>query len=338
MSRVLSQAMTGVAVIALATSLMSGFAMAELYKVTSIAPGLSPFVVNTAIARVVNTHVEDVTFQVSATGAATKHMVDAANGRTDFLFGSPTINWMMVNRLGPFEHFEDAVELEQRVGMIFAYQMGPYHYITRGDSGIERLDDLRGRTVFVGPPGGAATQVVLRVIEQSTGITADELKLQAFGYDAAIQAFQDGKIEVIVLPTNLPSAAVQQFALTRQIRFLDVDLSNVTIRAETGGTVNEIPPDAYGINQINQTATRTHGSIVNFSAGMHVPEDVVYAVTRAIWENLDEVHGAADWLPATIIPQTALSLVAGRLHPGAARYYSEMGWSVPEATTFTPPD
>ncbi|MEY8837609.1 TAXI family TRAP transporter solute-binding subunit, partial [Cribrihabitans sp. XS_ASV171] len=131
------------------------------YKVTSIAPGMSPFVVNTAISKVVNKHVPDVEFQVRATGAATKHMVDAAMGKVDFLFGSPTINWLMVNRFGPFQPMEQAPELEKNVGMIFAYQMGPYHYVTTADSGIETLEDLKGRKVFVGPPGGAARRVVL---------------------------------------------------------------------------------------------------------------------------------------------------------------------------------
>lgn len=328
----------GAVFLTLATLPISGIAQAERYKVTSLAPGLTPFVVNATIAKVVNTHVPDVQLQVSATGTATKHMLDAAKGRVDFLFGAPTINWMMVNRLGPFDAFDDAPELEKRIGMIFAYQMGPYHYIARAGSGIERLDDLKGRTVFAGPPGGAATQVVLRVIEQSTGITPDEMNLQAFGFDAAIQAFQDNKIDVIVLPTNLPSAAVQQFALTTRIRFLDVDLSKVTIRSETGGTVNEIPPDAYGANQVNQTATQTHGSIVNFSAGLHVPEQVVYQVTKAIWENLEDIHSAAEWMPGTITPETALSMVAGRLHPGAARYYREVGWPIPDAIVFDPPN
>ena len=57
---------------------------------------MSPFVVNTAITKVVNKHVDGVEFQLRATGAATKHFVDAAKGDVDFLFGSPTINMILV--------------------------------------------------------------------------------------------------------------------------------------------------------------------------------------------------------------------------------------------------
>ena len=320
----------------LAAGLLSAPATAEVYKVTSIAPGMSPFVVNTAIAKVVNNHVDGVDFQVRATGAATKHFVDAAEGKVDFLFGSPTINWLLVNHIGPFKDFTNGPELEANVGMIFSYQIGPYHYVTRADSGIETLEDMRGKKVFVGPPGGAATGVVLRALDQAAGLKPEDMEVQSFGFDAAIQAFQDDKIDVIVLPTNVPSASVQQFALTKKIRILDVDVDKMTINAATGGTVNTIPPDAYGEAQVNTEATRTHGAIVNFSAGMHVDEDTVYKVTKAIWENIGELHETAQWMPSTINADRALELVAGRLHPGAERYYREMGWSVPEPVMFKP--
>ncbi len=316
-----------------AVALTAGAAAADLYKVTSIAPGMSPFVVNTAIAKVVNEHVDGVEFQVRATGAATRHLVDAAQGKVDFFFGSPTINWLMVNRIGPFEDFEAAPELEKQLGMIFSYQIGPYHYVTRADSGIETLDDLAGKKVFAGPPGGAAKTVVLGNIETITGLTEADMDVQTYGFDAAIQAFQDDKIDVIVLPTNIPSPSIQQFALTKDIRILDVDVDKLDIRRFTGGTTNTIPAGAYGSNHKGGDA-RTHGAIVNFSAGMHVPEEVVYQVTKAIWENIDEIHETAQWMPSTINRETALELIASRLHPGAERYYREAGWEIPEPTNF----
>lgn len=326
-----SKALTLAGIMAL--TLPAGAALAELYKVTSTAPGMSPFVINTAIAKVVNGHVKDVEFQVRATGAATKHMVDAGSGKVDFLFGSSTINWLMAENIGPFKDMKNAPELEKNIGMIFSYQIGPYHYVTRADSGIETLEDLKGHTVFAGPPGGAAKGVVLRAIEEMAGVKADEMNIQTFGYDAAIQAFQDDKIDVIVLPTNLPSPSIQQFALTKKIRIIDANTDKLTVNIPSGGTLNIIPGDTYGSNQVGGDA-RTHGAIVNFSAGMHVDEEVVYQVTKAIWENLDELHETAVWMPSTIRKEDALQLIAGRLHPGAERYYREMGWEIPEATTF----
>ena len=320
--------------LALATA---GTAQADIYKVSSIAPGMSPFVVNTAIAKLVAKHIPGMEMQVKATGAATKHMVDAAKGKIDFLFGSPTINWLLVNHIGPYKSFTDGPELEKNIGMIFAYQIGPYHYVVRADSGIETLEDLKGKKAFIGPPGGAATRVVAGAIKQATGLEGEkDYEVQKFGFDAAIQAFQDDKIDMIVLPTNVPSPSVEQFALTKEIRILDIPIEKLKIRTATGGTINEIPADAYGDNQVNDSSTQTHGAIVNFSARMDLDEEVVYQVTKTIWENLGELHETAKWMESTINKENGLSFIPNRLHPGAERYYKEMGWTIPEPMIYEP--
>ena len=321
-----------VGVIAVAVASLSH---AELYRVTSIAPGMSPFVVNTAIAKVVGKHVPGVDMQVRATGAATRHVVEAATGKVDFFFNSGTINWLMVKNLGPYKKMENAPELEKNLGMIFNYEIGPYHYITRADSGIEKLEDIAGRKVFAGPPGGAAKRVCLGNIKRTTGLVGGkDFEAVDFGFDAAIQAFQDDKIDVIVLSTNVPSSSVSQFALTKKIRLIDIDVTKLKINPLIGRTINVIAPDAYGDNQVNTSPTRTHGALVNFSARMDLDEEVVYQVTKAIWEHVDELHEAAAWMKDTVSLENALELIPMRLHPGAERYYREIGMAIPEPATY----
>ena len=308
---------------------------ADLYRVTSIAPGMSPFVVNTAIAKIVGKHVPGVDMQVRATGAATRHIVEAAQGKVDFLFSSSIINLLMMKNLGPYKNMENAPELEKNIGMIFSYQIGPYHYITRADSGIEKLEDIAGRKVFAGPPGGAAKRVCLGNIKDASGLVGGkDFEAVDFGFDAAIQAFQDDKIDVIVLSTNVPSSSVSQFALTKKIRLIDIDVTKLKINPLIGRTINVIAPDAYGDNQVNTSPVRTHGALVNFSARMDLDEEVVYQVTKAIWEHVDELHEAAAWMKDTVSLENALELIPMRLHPGAERYYREIGMAIPEPATY----
>jgi len=323
---------TVVGVIAIAIASNS---QADLYRVTSIAPGMSPFVVNTAIAKIVGKHVPGVDMQVRATGAATRHIVEAAQGKVDFLFSSSIINLLMMKNLGPYKNMENAPELEKNIGMIFSYQIGPYHYITRADSGIEKLEDIAGRKVFAGPPGGAAKRVCLGNIKDASGLVGGkDFEAVDFGFDAAIQAFQDDKIDVIVLSTNVPSSSVSQFALTKKIRLIDIDVTKLKINPLIGRTINVIAPDAYGDNQANTSPVRTHGALVNFSARMDLDEEVVYQVTKAIWEHVDELHEAAAWMKDTVSLENALELIPMRLHPGAERYYREIGMAIPEPATY----
>ncbi len=309
-------------------------AHAETYRVTSIAPGMSPFVVNTAIAKLVSKHLPDVQMQVRATGAATRHAVEAGQGKVDFFFGSPTINWLMDKNVGPFKDMADAPKLEDNLGMMFSYEIGPYHYVVNDDSDINSLTDLKGKKVFIGPPGGAARGVVARNIKAITGYTEDDMDVQNFGFDAAIQAFQDGKIDLVVLHTNVPSPSVQQFSLTKKIRLLDVPVDQLKISPDGSTTFVKVPAGAYGVNQMNTSAARTHGALVNFSARMDLDEEVVYQVTKTIWENLSELTSAAQWMANTITLENALQIIPNRLHPGAERYYREIGLDIPAVNTY----
>ena len=324
--------MTGAVALA---SLISGNVSAQLYRVTSIAPGMSPFVVNTSIAKVVSKHLPDVEMQVRATGAATRHLVEAGQGKVDFFFGSPIINWLMDKNKGPYKNMANAPLLEDNLGMIFSYEMGPYHYVVNADSDIHSLADLKGKKVFLGPPGGAARGVVGRNVKAVTGFAEDDMQVQNFGFDAAIQAFQDGKIDLVVLPTNIPSPPIQQFALTKAIRILDIPVEQLKIPTATGGTIVEIPAQAYGDNQVNTGVSRTHGAIVNFSARMDLDEEVVYQVTKTIWENIGEVTSSAQWMRNTITLDNALKVIPSRLHPGAERYYREIGITIPAALDYS---
>jgi hypothetical protein len=243
----------------------------------------------------------------------------------------------MMKNLGPYKNMENAPELEKNIGMIFSYQIGPYHYITRADSGIEKLEDIAGRKIFAGPPGGAAKRVCLGNIKDASGLVGGkDFEAVDFGFDAAIQAFQDDKIDVIVLSTNVPSSSVSQFALTKKIRILDIDTDKIssTWKSFMSATVVEIPPDAYGSNQVNTSTVSTHGALVNFSARMDLDEEVVYQVTKAIWEHVDELHEAAAWMKDTVSLDKALDFIPSRLHPGAERYYREIGMAIPDPVTY----
>ena len=102
------------------------------------------------------------------------------------------------------KHMVDARELVRNVGMILSYQIGPYHYIIRRNLGIEMLADMG---------------------------------MQTFNSDTSIQTFQDDKIDLIILPADTLSPAIQQFGLTKEIRILDVDYDKLKINAVTDGTV-----------------------------------------------------------------------------------------------------
>lgn len=317
---------------------VAGFALAagaaqakDFYKLGSLAPGMTPFTVNTAFATIVNKHLKDVEIQVSATGTGMRHQLLTAKGRMDFYMSSPIGQFLMEKQVGPFKKLKNGKELSGKLRHIFAYEIGPYHYVTYADSGITKLSDLKGKKVFIGPPGGAATRVVAIMIKLQTGLVAgkDFEKLN-MGWSAAIQAFQDKKYDVMVIPTNPPSPAIQQIALTSKVRLLPLDISKMGPLLKTPGrTIRSIDPTVYGKNMVTRKPVPTLGALVGVGVRADMPADTVYKITKAFWEHVAEAHAAAVWMKNAINLKNALTVVPFGLHPGAARYYKEKGLKIP---------
>jgi TRAP transporter TAXI family solute receptor len=311
---------------------------ADFYKLGSLAPGMSPFTINTAFANMVNKYVPDTKIQVSATGTGMRHMLLPAQGKMDFFMGSPIGVFLMHKQIGPFKKLKNGPELVKKVAHIFTYELGPYTFVTYAKSGIRKIADIKGRNVFIGPPGGAATRIVRTIIKSQAGyLDGKDYKKINMGWSAAIQAFQDKKFDVLVVPANPPSPAIQQIALQNKIRLMEVDISKQGKLLRTPGrTKRQIAADAYGPNQVNDKAVRTLGALVGLSVRMSMPAEKVYAITKAFWQHIDEVHAAAPWMKQVVNLTAALEVVPGKLHPGAEKYYREIGRKIPAA--FQPGD
>lgn len=325
---VLPALVTGVG---LALSVTSAEAV-DRFKMGSLAPGMSPFTVNTAFASIVNKHVPDTRIQVSATGSGMRHQLLVAQGKMDFFMMSPIGNFLMEKQVGPFKKLKNGKDLVQNIAHLMTYEIGPYHFVTYANDNITDMSQLRGKNVFIGPPGGAATRVVAQMIKSQTGMVADkEFKKINMSWSAAIQSFQDKKFDVLIFPANPPSPAIQQIALQNKIRLLPVDISKQSkLLATPGRTKRVIPAGVYGKNMVNSEDVPTLGALVGIGTRANMPEAKVYAMMKAFWENIDEVRSAAPWMKDAITIERALEVVPGRLHPGAERYYKEIGAKIPE--------
>lgn len=305
----------------------------DFFKMGSLAPGMSPFTVNTAFATIINKHLKDVEIQVSATGSGMRHQLLTARGRMDFFMSSPVGQWLMERQIGPFKKLKNGKEMSGKLRHIFTYEIGPYHFLTYADSGIQKIADLKGKKVFIGPPGGAATRVVGIMIKAQTGLVAgtDYTKIN-MGWSAAIQAFQDKKFDVLVFPTNAPSPAIQQIALNNKLRLLSVDVSKQGRLLKTPGrTIRTIDPTVYGANMVNTKPVSTLGALVGIGVRADMPEAMVYKITKTFWENVKDAHATASWMKNAVNLDVALVVVPHGLHPGAARYYKERGVKIPAA-------
>ena len=309
----------------------------EYIKMSTLGGGSSPNLVMTTFATIVNQKSGGaIEVQVNATGAATKHAIEAAQGKIDLFMFSPLVHNFMTQKKAMYAKVENAPELAKKLRGLFSFPIGVYHVAAFADSGIASFKDIKGKKVFLGPPAGAATRVMTDLVTALTGYKEDkDYQAVKLGWAAAEQAFQDGQIDVYMNPTNAPSPVFEQVALTRKIRFLGIpqdELKNPKVEAlykRPGGALGVIPKGIYGKNQVNDSDVTTIRSIVGIGAGEHVSADVVYKMVKTFWENVGSESKGTPWL-RNIKIENAFEQMNVKLHPGAVRYYREIGMKIPE--------
>lgn len=326
----------GVAAVAAAFAVQPA-AATEYVKMSTLGPGSSPNLVMTTFATIVNQKSGGkIEVQVNATGAATKHAVEAAQGKVDLYMYSPLVHSFMQGKKAMYAKMNDAPELAKKLRAIFSFPIGVYHIAVFDDSGIKDLQGIKGKKVFLGPPSGAATRIMDGLVSALTGYKAGtDYETVKLGWGPAAQAFQDGQLDVYMNPTNAPSPVFTQVALTRKIRFLGIpreQLENPKVKAlynRPGGAVGTLPKGTYGANQVNDSDVLTIKAIVGIGAGEHVKADLVYTMTKTFWDNVAAESKGTPWLRQLSI-DGVFEQMNMPLHPGAVKYYREIGMKIPE--------
>ena len=277
-----------------------------------------------------------VEIQVNAGQTLTKSMLKGAEGTIDFFSTVPSLVGLMANQKAMYANISDAPELSKNLRAILGFEAGVYHPVTLEGSGIENWEDIKGKTVFTGPPAGAASATSEAIIKSITGFVAGE------DYDAirlswgeGYIALADGKIDLMVRPAEIGSANIERFGLSGSFRILSIP-ENVATN-DTMQKLYKMP--GRGMNQFDGSLYKgqlTPGTITalgfNQIVGTHVgvSDDTVYSATKAFWENLEDVQNTAYFLKSVSL-NSAFTSVNIPLHPGAIRYYEEVGVSVPKA-------
>ena len=278
----------------------------------------------------------DVQIQVNAGQTLTKSMLKGAKGEIDFFSTVPSLVNLMAGQKRMYKDIAEAPELSKNLRSIVGFKAGAYHPVTLANSGIEGWEDIKGKTVFTGPPAGSASATSEALIKIITGYEAGtDYTAVRLSWGEGYAALADGKIDMMVRPAEVGSAKIEQFGLSGEFRVLSIPEASVGVDAmkalfgRPGRGMMQFDGGVYkGQLTSGQITALGFTQFVGTHAG--VADDVVYAATKAFWEGLDEVHATAFFLKE-VTKETAFTSVNVPLHPGALRYYEEAGFTIPDA-------
>ena len=276
-----------------------------------------------------------VQIQVNAGQTLTKSMLKGGRQEIDFFSTVPSLVNLMKGQSRMYESVADAPEAAGNLRSILGFKAGAYHPVTLSGSGIETWDDLKGKTVFTGPPAGSASATSEALIKIITGYEAGkDYTAVRLSWGEGYAALADNKIDMMVRPAEIGSSKIEQFGLSGEFRVLSIPqevVGSEAMQALFGRPGRGMLQFDGGVYQGQLTSGEITALGFTQFVGTHsgVADDVVYNATKAFWENLDEVHATAFFLKE-VTAETAFTSVNVPLHPGAAKYYDEAGIAVPD--------
>lgn len=198
-----------------------------------------------------------------------------------------------------------------------------------GSGSIMDLDSLDGQRFVLGARSSGAEKTGDYILD-SLGIDYEnKFDLAYMGYGATANAIQDGTIVGMNIPAGIPVAGITRAFATQGddlvlLGFSDEQLAQVNARYALW-TRYVIPAGTYP-NQPQDIQSIAHPTLLVVRAD--IPDEAVYQITRAIFENLAtlrEIHKAMK----EVTLESALTGLGAPLHPGALRYYREVGLEIP---------
>jgi TRAP transporter TAXI family solute receptor len=275
------------------------------------------------LAEIINNHIDGYSATAEVTGASVENMGLIATGDADLAIGLADTVAQAQTGTGRFEGQQ--LEMIRGVAVMYANLV---QIVTLADSGITGLSDLAGKRVSIGAPG-SGTEVNAAAILNANGLTYDDIEEQRLNFNETADALSNGDIDAGFWSVGAPTSSILNLATTQSIRMIELTAEEIAaaraadpIFAEAvlaGGTYAGVDADVPVLGIPNVLV-----------ASSEMDDDLVYAITKAMFENIADLRAVHPAANQTTVEFT-LSASPIPLHPGAIRYYEEIGATIPDA-------
>lgn len=193
--------------------------------------------------------------------------------------------------------------------------------IANEDSGIKTLADLKGKRVSVGA-AKSGTELNARAILKAAGISYSDLsKVEYLPFGESVELMKNRQLDATLQSAGLGVASIRDLATSVKIVVVAVPADVVAKIGDAAYVATVIPANTYA----GQTTDITTAAIPNFLVTHSgVSNDLAYLMAKTMYENIDTLYAAHNAAKA-IKRENALVGMTIPLHPGAARYYKEIG-------------
>ena len=199
-----------------------------------------------------------------------------------------------------------------------------FQVVVRADSGVNSVKDLKGKAIAAQPRGNTAEEITRHVL-QINGLTYNDVKMSFVSYTDAVAQVQDGHAVAFTLGTTIPSGAVMDLASARDIKLLDLaDQIDAIRKVNPGYTLVTVPKGTYPKQDKD---VKVFGYATHIVASCKLPEDTVYAMTKTMAQNVNQM-ALVNKAITGLTPKVMAEDIGVPFHKGAAKFYKEAGITV----------
>ena len=269
-----------------------------------------------AIGNIYSDKLPDVRTQVQATKASVENLILLQQGRGEIAFAmgdSLKAAWDGDEEAG----FKSRLDRLRLIGAIYPNYI---QIVATADSNIKTLADLRGKRLSVGAPK-SGTELNSRAILAAAGLSYQDIgKVEFLPFAESVELMKNRQLDATLQSAGLGVASLKDLSASIDIRLVSVP-KEVVDRIGPPFLPAKIPANTYTGQDKDVPTAAMANYLVTSSA---VSDDLVYQMTKLIFENLSELVNAHA-SGKEIKLETAATGNPIPLHPGAVRYYKEKG-------------
>jgi TRAP transporter TAXI family solute receptor len=325
MSQRLSGRLGGaIAALALATLASTGPAAAQQKFVTIGTGGVTGvyYAVGGAVCRLMNKDRQKtgIRCSVESTGGSVFNVNAIKAGELDFGMTQSDVQY---NAVKGEAQFKDAAMSDLRA--VFAVHGEPFTVLARKEAGVSKFEDFKGKRFNVGNPGSGTRASMEQLLSEMGWKLSDFSLASELKADEQGPALCDNKIDGFYYGVGHPSAAIQDPTTTCGAKIISLTGPAIEqlLKKYPYYSVATIPGGMYASNP---QATTTYGVRALMVASAKQPDDVVYNLVKAVFDNFDEFKKLHPAFGSLEPKEMLTSGITAPLHPGAAKYYKEKGW------------
>lgn len=275
------------------------------------------FPLGTALSQIYGKAMPNTKASVQATKASAENLnlLQAGKGEIAFTLGDAYADAVKGNAEAGFAKPLD------KLRTIAAIYPNYIQIVASADSGIKTLADLKGKRIAVGAPK-SGTELNAREVLRGAGLSyADLGKVEYLPFGESVELMKNRQLDATLISAGLGVAAVRDLATSVSIVIVPVTQDVISKIGDVAYQPGKVPANTYKGQTSDVQTVAVRNFLVTHSG---VSDDVAYTMTKALWENLDQLvaaHAAAKDIKREIATLGS----PAPLHPGAEKYYREIG-------------